>query len=84
MFDNLQKIRVESCPFSNLPAPGRNRWDQCLTAAEMKRCRWGQASDRFSGQIHGVDLGLIAYGNRYISGFGKTRTLARLFWLFIR
>jgi bifunctional non-homologous end joining protein LigD len=40
LFDELQKIRVESCPFSNLPAPGRNRWDQGLTAAEMKRCRW--------------------------------------------
>ena len=40
LFDDLQKIRVESCPFSNLPAPGRNRWDQGLTAAEMRRCRW--------------------------------------------
>ena len=40
LFDDLQKIRVETCPFSNLPAPGRNRWDQGLTAAEMKRCRW--------------------------------------------
>jgi bifunctional non-homologous end joining protein LigD len=40
LFDDLQKIRVESCPFSNLPAPGRNRWDQGLTAAEMKRCDW--------------------------------------------
>jgi bifunctional non-homologous end joining protein LigD len=40
LFDELQKIRVDSCPFSNLPAPGRNRWDQGLTAAEMKRCHW--------------------------------------------
>src|SRR3984893_8086617 len=40
LFDDLQKIRVESCPFSNLPAPGRSRWDQGLTAAEMRRCRW--------------------------------------------
>jgi bifunctional non-homologous end joining protein LigD len=40
LFDALQKIRVESCPFSNLPAPGRSRWDQGLTAAEMKRCHW--------------------------------------------
>ena len=44
LFDDLQKIRVESCPFSNLPAPGRNRWDQGLTAAEMKRCRWVKPS----------------------------------------
>jgi bifunctional non-homologous end joining protein LigD len=40
LFDDLQNIRVENCPFSNLPAPGRNRWDQALTFAEMKRCRW--------------------------------------------
>jgi bifunctional non-homologous end joining protein LigD len=40
VFTELQKIRVQSCPFSNLPAPGRNRWDQGLTAAEMKRCHW--------------------------------------------
>ena len=44
LFDDLQKIRVESCPFSNLPAPGRNRWDQGLTAAEMKRCHWVKPS----------------------------------------
>jgi bifunctional non-homologous end joining protein LigD len=25
---------------ANLPAHGRNRWDQGLTAAEMKRCHW--------------------------------------------
>ena len=36
----LNKIRVEDCPFFNLPAAGRSRWDQGLTAAEMKRCRW--------------------------------------------
>jgi bifunctional non-homologous end joining protein LigD len=34
----LNKILVESCPFFNLPAAGRSRWDQGLTAAEMKRC----------------------------------------------
>lgn len=44
LFDDLQKIRVESCPFDNLPAPGRNRWDQGLTAAEMRRCRWVKPS----------------------------------------
>jgi bifunctional non-homologous end joining protein LigD len=36
----LKKIRVEASPFFNLPAAGRSRWDQGLTAAEMKRCRW--------------------------------------------
>jgi bifunctional non-homologous end joining protein LigD len=36
----LNKIRVEACPLFNLPAAGRDRWDQGLTAAEMKRCHW--------------------------------------------
>ena len=40
----LEKIRVESCPFFNVPAAGRSRWDQGLTAAEMKRCHWVKPS----------------------------------------
>jgi len=40
LFSELEKIRVEKCPFYNLPASGRSRWDQGLTAAEMKRCHW--------------------------------------------
>jgi bifunctional non-homologous end joining protein LigD len=40
IYAELNKIRVDKCPFYNLPAAGRNRWDQGLTAAEMKRCHW--------------------------------------------
>jgi bifunctional non-homologous end joining protein LigD len=40
LFSDLNKIRVDKCPFYNLPAAGRNRWDQGLSIAEMKRCRW--------------------------------------------
>jgi bifunctional non-homologous end joining protein LigD len=40
LFSKLDKIRVEKCPFHNLPAVGRSRWNQGLTAAEMKRCHW--------------------------------------------
>ena len=40
----LEKIRVESCPFFNVPAVGRSRWDQGLTAAEMKHCHWVKPS----------------------------------------
>ena len=40
LYAELNKIRVEDCPFFNLPAAGRSRWDQGLTATEMKRCRW--------------------------------------------
>jgi bifunctional non-homologous end joining protein LigD len=40
LFSELNKIRIDKCPFFNLPATGRSRWDQGLTAAEMKRCHW--------------------------------------------
>ncbi len=40
LYSELNKIRVEACPSFNLPAVGRSRWDQGLTAAEMKRCHW--------------------------------------------
>jgi ATP-dependent DNA ligase len=39
LFSELEKILVDTCPISNLPAVGRSRWDQGLTVAEMKRCR---------------------------------------------
>ena len=40
LFSELNKIRVDKCPFFNLPATGGNRWDQGLTAAEMRRSHW--------------------------------------------
>jgi bifunctional non-homologous end joining protein LigD len=40
LYSELNKIRIDKCPFYNLPASGRNRWDQGLTAAEMRRCHW--------------------------------------------
>ena len=40
LYSELNKIRVGKCPFYNLPAAGRSRWDQALTAAEMKRWNW--------------------------------------------
>ena len=40
LHSELEKIRIKSCPFYNVPAAGRSRWDQGLSAAEMKRCHW--------------------------------------------
>ena len=40
LYSDLEKIRIEQCPFFNVPAVGRSRWDQGLTAAEMRRCHW--------------------------------------------
>jgi bifunctional non-homologous end joining protein LigD len=40
LHSELQKLQIKSCPFHNVPAAGRSRWDQGLSAAEMKRCHW--------------------------------------------
>jgi bifunctional non-homologous end joining protein LigD len=40
LYSDLEKIRIEQCPFSNVLAIGRSRWDQGLTAAEMRPCHW--------------------------------------------
>jgi bifunctional non-homologous end joining protein LigD len=36
----FQKIRRETCPFSNLPEKRGARYGQSITAAEMKSCSW--------------------------------------------
>jgi bifunctional non-homologous end joining protein LigD len=40
LFSELNKIQIDKCPFYNLPAAVRNRWDQGLSAAEKRRCHW--------------------------------------------
>jgi bifunctional non-homologous end joining protein LigD len=40
LYIELNKIGIDKCPFYNLPADDRSRWDQGLTAAEMRRCGW--------------------------------------------
>jgi bifunctional non-homologous end joining protein LigD len=40
LFSELEKIRTKSRLFVNVPEVGRSRWDQGLSAAEMKRCSW--------------------------------------------
>ena len=40
LHSDLSKLQVESCPFFNVPTPGRSRWDQGLTPSDLKRCHW--------------------------------------------
>ncbi|MGA8658704.1 MAG: hypothetical protein WB586_21420 [Chthoniobacterales bacterium] len=40
LYNGLQKIRRESCPFVNLPERRPGRWGQGITPAVMKRCSW--------------------------------------------
>jgi hypothetical protein len=39
-FLNWEKSGLKNVPYSKSPASGRSRWDQGLSAAEMKRCHW--------------------------------------------
>jgi bifunctional non-homologous end joining protein LigD len=57
LYSELSKIRIDKCPFFNLPATGRNRWDQGLTAAEMKRCHWVKPVIVCQIRIYGMDTG---------------------------
>jgi bifunctional non-homologous end joining protein LigD len=40
LYNGLQKIRRDTCPFVNLPEKRRGRWGQSITPAVMKRCGW--------------------------------------------
>jgi bifunctional non-homologous end joining protein LigD len=40
LHSQLERIEVAACPFSDLPAVGRSRWDRGLSAVEMRRCHW--------------------------------------------
>jgi bifunctional non-homologous end joining protein LigD len=40
LYDGLQKIRLTSCPFVNLPERKPGRWGLGITPAVMKRCVW--------------------------------------------
>jgi bifunctional non-homologous end joining protein LigD len=43
LHSSFEKIRRETCPFTNLPENRNARYGQTITAAEMKRCRWVEA-----------------------------------------
>jgi bifunctional non-homologous end joining protein LigD len=45
----LNKIRIDKCPFFNLPATGRNRWDQGLSAATLFRILHQQGNRNIFG-----------------------------------
>jgi bifunctional non-homologous end joining protein LigD len=36
----LQPLRIEKCPFANLPEQRKGRWGQGITKAEMAKCTW--------------------------------------------
>ena len=40
LFRQFQAFRTENCPFVDLPSKSAGRWNQGITPAQMKRCRW--------------------------------------------
>lgn len=40
IFLELKKLRINHCPFVNLPEKKASRWGEPLTAEKMKECRW--------------------------------------------
>ena len=37
---HVEKLRISSCPFVNLPDRGEGRWGEGLTAVKMAACCW--------------------------------------------
>ena len=37
---HFDALRIQHCPFSNLPDRGEGRWGEGLTVAKMALCRW--------------------------------------------
>jgi bifunctional non-homologous end joining protein LigD len=40
VFQRLQDLRTEQCPFTNLPEMRKARWGEAMTAGKMKDCVW--------------------------------------------
>lgn len=40
LFKELERLRIDECPFVNLPQSGAGRWGQGFTAEKMKKCVW--------------------------------------------
>lgn len=40
LFEQLQPLRSDKCPFVNLPETHKGRWGEGLTAEKMKQCIW--------------------------------------------
>jgi bifunctional non-homologous end joining protein LigD len=40
IFPALKNLRIDECPFTNLPEKKASRWGEVLTAEKMNECRW--------------------------------------------
>jgi bifunctional non-homologous end joining protein LigD len=42
LYEGMQKIKLTTCPFVNLPEKRQGHWGQGITPTVMKRCHWVQ------------------------------------------
>ena len=54
VFENLGPLVQQECPLVNLPETNKVRWDEGLTADEMRKCIWVQP--KLVAQIEFVEL----------------------------
>ncbi len=40
VFQRLRGLKIEDCPFTNLPETRKARWGEAMTAEKMKECVW--------------------------------------------
>jgi ATP-dependent DNA ligase len=40
LLPHLEELRIERCPFLNLPDRTEGRWGEVMTAAKIANCRW--------------------------------------------
>jgi bifunctional non-homologous end joining protein LigD len=40
VFEQIQRLKIAKCPFSNVPEKTAGRWGQGLTAEKMNECVW--------------------------------------------
>lgn len=40
LFQNFEKLRIETCPFANLPEAKKGHWGEGFTATDMEKCVW--------------------------------------------
>ena len=57
LYSELEKTRIDKCPFFNLPAAGRIRLEPGVDRRRDETLPMGQIDDSLRGKVHGMDTG---------------------------
>jgi len=53
VYEKLQALIMDDCPFAKLPEKSKSRWGESLNAEKMKKCIW--LTPKFTAQIEFVE-----------------------------